>query len=172
MKLAQHQSDLNKVSLQACLHLVNDGRTVRARNADVVRSYLRAGRLPLDSVARRSGEDEWLPLDHIAEFVDALPAEATRPTDGRTSRIATTDLRAVGVRGLVEELFNAFDSCLNRAKLIVAALTGVALAIGVIAIVLIALILGAVLFWLPIVVLIVAAAIVGSRLRSRFRWWR
>ena len=51
-------------------------------------------------------------------------------------------------------------------------LIGLVLAIGVIAVVLIALVVGAVLFWLPIVALIVAAAIVGSRLRSRFRWWR
>ena len=51
-------------------------------------------------------------------------------------------------------------------------LIALVLAIGVIAVVLLALVVGAVLFWLPIVALIVAAAIVGSRLRSRFRWWR
>jgi hypothetical protein len=111
-----------------------DGRTLRARNADVVRSYLRAGRLPLDSLARRSGEDEWLPLDHIAEFVDAVPGETARGTDGRgPSRATPGELRAVGVRGLIDELFNAFDSCLNRAKLTIAALTGVAIAVGMIA---------------------------------------
>jgi hypothetical protein len=51
-------------------------------------------------------------------------------------------------------------------------LIGLVLAVGVIAVVLLALVLGALLFWLPIVALIVAAAIVASRLRSRFRWWR
>ncbi len=51
-------------------------------------------------------------------------------------------------------------------------LIGLVVTIGIIAVVLLALILGAVLFWLPIVALIVAAMIVGSRLRSRFRSWR
>jgi hypothetical protein len=51
-------------------------------------------------------------------------------------------------------------------------LFGIMLAIGVVAVVVLALVVGVVLFWLPIVALIVAAAIVGSRLRSRFRWWR
>jgi hypothetical protein len=51
-------------------------------------------------------------------------------------------------------------------------LFGIMLAIGVFAVVLLALIVGAVLFWLPIIALIVAAAFVGSRLTSRFRWWR
>jgi hypothetical protein len=111
-----------------------DGRTVRARSADVVRSYLRAGRIPLESLARRSGEDEWLPLDHVADFVDVLPAEPARPADaGAPSRTSANELRAVGVRGLVDELFNAFDSCLHRGKLTTAALTGIALAVGLIA---------------------------------------
>jgi hypothetical protein len=51
-------------------------------------------------------------------------------------------------------------------------LIGLVLTIGIIAVVLLALIIGAVLFWLPIVALVVVAAIVGSRLGSRFRWWR
>ena len=51
-------------------------------------------------------------------------------------------------------------------------LFGIMLAIGVVAVVLLALVVGAVLFWLPIVALIVVAAIIGNRLSSRFRWWR
>jgi hypothetical protein len=51
-------------------------------------------------------------------------------------------------------------------------LIGLVLTIGIIAVVLLALIIGAVLFWLPIVALVVVAAIVGSRLSSRFRWRR
>jgi len=43
-----------------------------------------------------------------------------------------------------------------------------ALAIGVIAVVLLVLLVGAVLFWIPLVGLIVAAAILSGALRSRF----
>ena len=113
-----------------------DGRTLRARNGDVLRSYLRAGRIPWDSRVRRSGEEEWVALDRVAEFAGELATETSRPT--AESAGAGNELRAVGVRSLVEELLNAFDSSLNRAKVTVAAATGVALAIGVIAIELVA----------------------------------
>jgi hypothetical protein len=44
-----------------------------------------------------------------------------------------------------------------------------ALAIGLVAVVLLILLVGAVLFWIPVVGLIVAAAILSGALRSRFR---
>jgi hypothetical protein len=44
-----------------------------------------------------------------------------------------------------------------------------ALAIGLVAIVLLILLVGAVLFWIPIVGLAIAAAILSGALRSRFR---
>lgn len=112
-----------------------DGRTLRARNADVLRGYLSAGRIPSDSQVRRSGEEEWLPLERVAELAAALPSPQVRPLDpvaGRP-RPATNELRTLGVRGLVEELLSAFDISLDRSKLSIAAMTGVLLAIGLIA---------------------------------------
>ena len=44
-----------------------------------------------------------------------------------------------------------------------------ALALGVIAVVLLVLLVGAVLFWIPVIGLLVAAAIFSGALRSRFR---
>lgn len=48
-------------------------------------------------------------------------------------------------------------------------LIGLALAIGIVAVVLLILLVGAVLFWIPIVGLIVAAVILSGALRSGFR---
>jgi hypothetical protein len=113
-----------------------DGRTLRARSAEVLRSYLRAGRIPWDSRVRRSGEEEWNPLESVAEFADVLGERArSRAADenGLPGRAPGNELRALGVRGLVEELFNAFDSSLNRAKLTVALMTGVLVAVAAIA---------------------------------------
>jgi hypothetical protein len=104
-----------------------DGRTVRARSADVLRSYLRAGRIPWESRVRRVGQDEWQPLDHVAEFADLhAPEPAPAPAPGN-------DMRAVGVRGLIEELFNAFDSTIQRGKLMTAAGVAILFAVGWIA---------------------------------------
>jgi len=48
-------------------------------------------------------------------------------------------------------------------------LIGLALAIGFVAVVLLILLVGAVLFWIPVVALIVAAVILSGALRSRLR---
>jgi hypothetical protein len=116
-----------------------DGRTLRARSSDVLRTYLRAGRIPWDSRVRRTGAEEWLPLIGVSEFADVFGTEPPHDDGladgppGRDLRPTGNELRAVGMRALVEELLNAFDSTLNRGKLTAAAITGVALAVGVIA---------------------------------------
>src|SRR5258708_2906716 len=83
-----------------------DGRTLRARNADILRGYLSTGRIPSESTVRRSGEEEWRPLERVAELAAALPSRQVRvpePVAGRP-QAATNELRTLGVRGLVEEL--------------------------------------------------------------------
>jgi hypothetical protein len=113
-----------------------DGRTLRARTADVLRTHLHAGRIPTQSQARRSGEDEWQPLERIAELAEALPAErAAVDRSAIASELppVTRETRAAGVRGLVGELLGAFDRSLDHTKLSVAAIMGVLLAVGVIA---------------------------------------
>jgi hypothetical protein len=115
-----------------------DGRTVRARNAEVLRSYLRAGRIPWESRVRRTGEDEWHPLEQVAEFAQDAGDQPHPQEPGASPvtriRPAAGDLRTIGLRGLVDELFNAFDSSITRSKLTIAAFTSVLLALGVIAV--------------------------------------
>jgi hypothetical protein len=107
-----------------------DGRTARARNSDVLRAFVRAGRIPPASQVRRSGDDEWLPLERVPALADALIADAAHHAgDGGVSGEA----HALGIRGLIEELLNAVDRCRNPAKLTVAAMAGVVLGIGTIA---------------------------------------
>jgi len=122
-----------------------DGRVVRAKSAQSVRRHVERGRIPVDSWARRTGDDEWQALEWLSEFADlaklrdnASPmplAAATSHADGaRSSRPAARavapagrpadELHTAGVRGLVEELFNALDSTLQRPKLVVAVLIG------------------------------------------------
>jgi len=108
-----------------------DGRTLRARTADVLRSHLHAGRIPAHSQARRSGEDEWQPLQRIAELAEALPAE--RVAAAELPRAPARETRAAGVRGIVGELLGAFDRSLDHVKLSIAAIMGVLLAVGAIA---------------------------------------
>ena len=104
-----------------------DGRTVRARSAEVVRSYLRAGRIPWESRVRRVGQDEWLPLEHVAEFAPQAAREPSLPEP------SAAELRTIGVRAMIDELFNAFDSAVQRGKLQAAAAVGILFAAGWIA---------------------------------------
>jgi hypothetical protein len=110
-----------------------DGRVLRARSTEALRQYLKAGRVPWESRVRRSAEEPWQTLDRSEEFADLAPAEEASPSEPAAptkTRVGGPELRTLGVRGLVEELFNAFDSSLQRTKLTVAALTG--LGIGVV----------------------------------------
>ena len=116
-----------------------DGRVLRVRTTESLRRFLKSGRIPWESRVRRSPDEAWQTLTATPEFADLVPAESSsaEPADEATPspepRVATPELRTLGLRGLVDELFNAFDSTLQRAKLNTAALTG--LAIGVMLIV-------------------------------------
>lgn len=107
-----------------------DGRRVRARTLDALRAHLRSGRIPWESRARRSGEEGWQPLERFPELSDLLTPPEMK--DGVT-RSRPPELRTLGVRGVIEELYNAFDSCLGRVKWGVAAGTGLLLALGLLA---------------------------------------
>jgi hypothetical protein len=123
-----------------------DGRILRARGSDQLRRILKTGRIPWESRVRRSTDAPWQTLDRTAEFADLVPADsvitgespADEPAANSKPRPAAPELRTLGVRGLIEELYNAFDSSLQRAKLSAAASTGlgigVALVIGDVAI--------------------------------------
>lgn len=113
-----------------------DGRVLRARSTEQLRRFLKANRMPWDSRVRRSAEEPWLTLRGTPEFADLVPPDsdeaeetpASEPTAEAKPR--TAELRTLGMRGMIEELFNAFDSTLQRAKLTAAGGTG--LAIGVV----------------------------------------
>ncbi len=111
-----------------------DGRILRARSTEALRHYLKSGRIPWDSRVRRSAEDPWQTLDRVEVFVDLVPkgsalgdshlGEAPGNEAAPRPKKPGAELRTLGMRGLVEELFNAFDSCLQRPKLATAACTG------------------------------------------------
>jgi hypothetical protein len=103
-----------------------DGRVMRTRSTEAMRHFFKTGRIPLESRVRRPGEESWQPIDGVAEFADLLPEESD--TRGKP-RSGAVELRTLGVRGLIEELFNAFDSSLQPVKLRTAALTGLAMGI-------------------------------------------
>jgi hypothetical protein len=108
-----------------------DGRTGRVRNVGTLRTLVRGGRIPWESRARRSGDESWLPLTRHRELSDLHPPDAhTDEPAGTKARANGHEMQTVGVRGLVDELFNAFDSSLSRVKWAVAAGMGLALAVG------------------------------------------
>jgi hypothetical protein len=119
-----------------------DGRVMRAGSTAAVRHHLEAGRIPTDSRVRRPSDDEWQTLDWTAEFSD-LAAQRLRTPRANSGRemagdpaaagLASLHLHSIGVRGLAEELLAAMDSALVRVKLAIAALTGLLLALAVIA---------------------------------------
>jgi len=117
-----------------------DGRTLRSRSTESLRQHLKAGRIPWDSRVRRSAEEPWQPLDKAAEFADLAPDEnddepanrGPRLPGKKKERASEKDMRTLGVRGLLEELFNAFDVSLQKAKLTTAALTGLLMGITII----------------------------------------
>ena len=84
----------------------------------------------------RSAEAPWKTLASVPEFADLTPAnhvEAEPPATNETAHPQTRpDSRTLGMRGLVEELFNAFDSSLQRTKLITAALTGLGIGVALV----------------------------------------
>jgi hypothetical protein len=101
-----------------------DGRVMRTRSTEAMRHFFKTGRIPLESRVRRPGEETWQPIDSVTEFADLLAQESD--TRGKP-RSGAVELRTLGVRGLIEELFNAFDSSLQPAKLRTASLTGLSM---------------------------------------------
>jgi hypothetical protein len=113
-----------------------NGRILRARTTEALRRNLKSGRIPWESRVRRSAEEPWQTLERTPEFADIVSAANTDAKGLPVSKAVPRDktrasggARTFGVRGLVAELFIAFDSSLQRTKLTAAALTG--LGIGV-----------------------------------------
>jgi hypothetical protein len=105
-----------------------DGRVLRARGTEQLRRFLKSGRIPWDSRVRRSQDAPWQTLVRTQEFADLVPEDSVESEEKaetpRGKPRAAPDLRTLGVRGLVDELCNAFDSSLQHAKLTAAACTG------------------------------------------------
>lgn len=106
-----------------------DGQILRAGSTAALRHHLEQGDVPLESRVRRSPLDRWSSLDTVEQFADLAvfslgrARRANGPRPERQMR-GTLPLQTVGVRGLVRDLTTALDSALVRAKLVVAALTG------------------------------------------------
>jgi hypothetical protein len=112
-----------------------DGRIIRASDTKHLRELVRGGRIPLASRVRRSSDEEWTPLEETDEFADlvsialgegggsgtrlgqATDSAILRGEAGGASRLDPQRLRALGVRGLIDELAAALDCALVRAKL-------------------------------------------------------
>ena len=114
-----------------------DGRILRARNTEALRRYLKTGRIPWESRVRQSADAPWQTLDRTPEFASLVPtdraeeeAAVSEAPAANQGRVSGAELRTLGVRGLIDELYNAVDNCLQRTKLIAAAVTG--LSIGVV----------------------------------------
>src|SRR5437867_2238587 len=104
-----------------------DGRVLRAASTAAVRHHVNAGRVPVDSLVRRSSDEEWVALEWTQEFADLITAPASEPETstrarsrpenewalpepaGIASRLDPMRLRTVGVRGMTEELLAALD---------------------------------------------------------------
>ncbi|MBI3821183.1 MAG: hypothetical protein HY289_00715 [Planctomycetes bacterium] len=114
-----------------------DGRVLRARGTDQLRRILKSGRIPWESRVRQSTDDPWQTLERTPDFADLVPGENRTAEDAPAEGAARTakprggaELQTLGMRGLVEELFNAFESTLQGTKLNAAACVG--LGIGVV----------------------------------------
>ena len=118
-----------------------DGKVMRARSTEALRSNLEEGKIPLASLVRRYVEDEWVALAWTEEFNDVVerlqarhhetaarlgrerPYAATATlTDGASisSRLDPQQLQTVGVQGWITELLAALDSVLVFKKLLTA----------------------------------------------------
>jgi hypothetical protein len=116
-----------------------DGRTIKAKSTTSVRHHVEAGHIPLNSLLRRTSDDEWVELTWIAEFVDLGPnspsriqsaqqsAQEATARSGLSARLDPMRLQTVGVRGLIDELIAALDSTLTKTKIVPALFAGVLL---------------------------------------------
>jgi hypothetical protein len=121
-----------------------NGRVLRAAGATVVRQQLAAGRFPPGTRLRRTLDEEWRAIDRFPEFTDLVNGqgkyrEATSSGDLApggskreskeipatiASRLDPTQLRLVGVRGYLEELYAALDSTAVSCKVQTACVAG------------------------------------------------
>jgi hypothetical protein len=111
-----------------------DGRVVLAKSTRAVRHHLQTGRIPANSKVRRNSAEDWQQLDGIPEFAKVLEQPASRDMplpEERDGAAADREIRALGSGQLVNELFNAVDSSLNRYKLWVAGAASLIWAVGV-----------------------------------------
>ena len=101
----------------------------------MVPQQLEAGRLPPGTRPRRSGEEQWRPVEQCGELSDAITngdgASHPAPPATIASRVDPARLRQLGVRAYLDELLAALDCTLVRPKLIATALAG--LAVGALA---------------------------------------
>lgn len=133
-----------------------DGRVLRASTTAVLRQELNAGHIPLSSTIRRSPHEEWVALQwsqEFAELVEELAARSSaegtpepgqprkrRSLEPRSETPASTDhsatvgsrlqssrLHFVGVRGYLDELLAALDSALTIKKLLLGGIAGLLL---------------------------------------------
>lgn len=119
---------------------LDDGRVIRAKSTKSLRYHLYSGRIPMDARVRRSPAEEWTALEWTAEFADIVPkgSDAAPPAPASPTPVAaakpkmppTSDMKVLGVRGLVDELLNAVDTTLHRVKLMPAAAMGFLVGIG------------------------------------------
>jgi hypothetical protein len=129
-----------------------DGRVMRAKSSAAVRHHLEAGRIPPESRARRSAEEDWHRLDQFEEFADVIgsgwggasrsapagpregPAILPFAQESATARSESMQLETVGVRGMIEQLLAGLDHTFIRTKLWLAAVCGVGVClVGVLA---------------------------------------
>jgi hypothetical protein len=110
-----------------------DGRVFRSRSTAALLRQLHKGRIPRGSRVRRARTDGWRPLEEVRELSEQPPqarpnGQPTRPAPARPRGRSRTDVGAwgaLGVRGLMRELFDALDSSLHRGKLALACVLGV-----------------------------------------------
>src|SRR5438552_1836459 len=120
-----------------------DGRTFWAASTTIVRQHLNAGRITVDSLVRRSPQEEWVALEWTEEFADLTTRRSpngaaqmatvakTAPRNptvvssvGATSRLEALPRRTAGIREIIHELLAALDSALIRRKLLIACVAG------------------------------------------------
>jgi hypothetical protein len=110
---------------------MRDGRVIKAKSTASVRHHAEAGRVTADCTVRRERNEEWRPIAWVSEFADLFATSdesASYIQSMREKRASKPDLplqedeamtlESVGVRGLVDELFAAFDATINRKKLL------------------------------------------------------
>ena len=76
-----------------------DGKIIKAKSTSSVRHHVEAGNIPLNSMARRDTEEEWVSLVWISEFADFGEGDFEVAMDVVAERLQgrdVNDLRFVG----------------------------------------------------------------------------